>query len=269
MSYILDALKRAEQQRGGAARAGVRVPRNLPLEAAARGPWPWIAATAVGVAAIVGIVTLWPATAPLPTTTTTAPLPSSTPPPGGAATTGNRPAAAPAPSRPSGASPSRGVAPSTPPARGVQPAMRAAESRPVPPPATRAPSPAPTERGTTARVARPRPVDHDPDEMAPSPVAPELERAEARPAPQRRPAPEGRPAPEPVPAAGGEAKALAAKISLQVLSWAPEPRDRFVFLNGRRYAEGQLIDDKLRVERIMEDGVVLSYRGEQVTLKGR
>jgi general secretion pathway protein B len=267
MSYILDALKRAEQQRGGAARAGVRVPRNLPLEAAARGPWPWIAATAAGVAAIVGIVTLWPATAPLPTTTTTAPLPSSAPPPGDAATSGNRPAAAPAPSRPSGASPSRVVAP--PPERGVQPATRAAESRPVAPPATRAPSPAPTERGTTARVPRPRPVDHDTDEVAPSPAPPELERAETRPAPQRRPAPEGRPAPEPVPAAGGEAKALAAKISLQVLSWAPEPRDRFVFLNGRRYAEGQLIDDKLRVERIMEDGVVLSYRGEQVTLKGR
>ena len=263
MSYILDALKRAEQQRGGAARVGVRLPRDLPLEAAARGPWPWIAATAVGVAAIVGIVTLWPATAPMPITDAPAPLPSSTPPLGGAATTGNRPAAALAPSRPSDASPSRVVAPSTPPARGVQPATRAAESRASAPPATRAPSPAPTERGTTARVARPRPVDHDAAEMAPSPVAPELERAEARPAPERRPAP------APLPAAGGEAKALAAKISLQVLSWAPEPKDRFVFLNGRRYAEGQLIDDKLRVERIMEDGVVLSYRGEQVTLKGR
>jgi hypothetical protein len=54
-----------------------------------------------------------------------------------------------------------------------------------------------------------------------------------------------------------------------VLTWSPEPKDRFVFLNGRRYAEGQLVDDKFLVERITEDGVVLSYRGERVTLKGR
>jgi general secretion pathway protein B len=71
------------------------------------------------------------------------------------------------------------------------------------------------------------------------------------------------------PAASGNAQALASKLSLQVLSWAPDPRDRFVFLNGRRYSEGQAIEDKLIVEKINEDGVVLSYQGERVTLKGR
>jgi len=70
-------------------------------------------------------------------------------------------------------------------------------------------------------------------------------------------------------ASSGTAQALASKLALQVLSWAPEPRERFVFLNGRRYAEGQTVDDKLLVERINEDGVVLSYQGERVTLKGR
>lgn len=69
--------------------------------------------------------------------------------------------------------------------------------------------------------------------------------------------------------AGGDLKALTSRISLQVLTWAPEPKDRFVFLNGRRYAEGQLVDDKFLVERITEDGVVLAYRGERVTLKSR
>jgi general secretion pathway protein B len=84
-------------------------------------------------------------------------------------------------------------------------------------------------------------------------------------APSRPTAPEAAP-----PAgAGGDLKALAARMSLQVLTWAPDPRDRFVFLNGRRYGEGQLVDDKFLVERINEDGVVLSYRGERVTLKGR
>jgi general secretion pathway protein B len=74
--------------------------------------------------------------------------------------------------------------------------------------------------------------------------------------------------PEP-PAPVGDVKALASKIALQVVSWAPEPKDRFVFLNGRRYVEGQTVDDKLLVEHITEDGVVLSFQGERVTLKGR
>jgi Type II secretion system protein B len=90
-----------------------------------------------------------------------------------------------------------------------------------------------------------------------------------RPAPRSEPRAATPPAPETAAAAGGEVKSLAGKISLQVLSWAPDPKDRFVFLNGRRYVEGQVVDDKLLVERINEDSVVLSYRGERVTLKGR
>jgi general secretion pathway protein B len=63
-------------------------------------------------------------------------------------------------------------------------------------------------------------------------------------------------------------KAQIARLSLQVLGWAPEPRDRFVFINGRKYLEGQAIDDKLLIERIADDSVILSYQGERVTLKG-
>jgi general secretion pathway protein B len=75
--------------------------------------------------------------------------------------------------------------------------------------------------------------------------------------------------PAAVPAAPAtDLKALTARLSLQVLGWAPEPRDRFVFINGRKYREGQAIDDKLLIERIADDSVVLSYQGERVTLKG-
>ena len=77
-------------------------------------------------------------------------------------------------------------------------------------------------------------------------------------------------APEPEPAApatpAADIKALAAKLSLQVLTWAPDPKDRFVFLSGRKYVEGQTIDDKLLVERITENSVVLSFQGQRVTL---
>ena len=60
---------------------------------------------------------------------------------------------------------------------------------------------------------------------------------------------------------------MIAKLSLQVLSWSPDPKDRFVFVSGRKYVEGQAIDDKLLVERITDGGVVLSYQGERATLK--
>jgi hypothetical protein len=74
-------------------------------------------------------------------------------------------------------------------------------------------------------------------------------------------------APEPAPAPpAGDIKALTARLSLQVLTWAPDPKDRFVFLSGRKYVEGQTIDDKLLVERITENSVVLSFQGQRVTL---
>jgi general secretion pathway protein B len=76
-------------------------------------------------------------------------------------------------------------------------------------------------------------------------------------------------APPALPAApSADLKARAAKLTVQVLSWAPERKDRFVFLNGRKYGEGQMVEDTFLVEQITEDSVVLSARGERVTLKG-
>jgi general secretion pathway protein B len=70
-------------------------------------------------------------------------------------------------------------------------------------------------------------------------------------------------------APSSDLKARAARLSIQVLSWAPERKDRFVFLNGRKYGEGQMVEDTFLVEQITEDSVVLSAQGERVTLKGR
>ena len=271
MSYILDALKRAEQQRGGPARASVRAPRDTPLEAVSRGPWPWVAAGVVGLGAIVAVVALWPATTPTPVAAIGARS-------GPAETAARRPGmaqpAAVAPGAPASPSPTR-VAPSM---------SRAVESR----------TPAPAERGAGGRRSHPlergartgaaampdsSPMIPEPepgqvtgsDEAVPA-ARPTVRMQESSPGPRPAPRTDARAvtsvAPEAAPA-GGELKALAARISLQVLSWAPDPKDRFVFLNGRRYAEGQVVDDKLLVERITESGVVLSYRGERVTLTGR
>jgi hypothetical protein len=302
MSYILDALKRAEQQRGGAGRGVVRVPRAIPTQRASRGPWPWIAAAGVGLGAVIAAVALWPPAAPPPRVTS---VPSEAPPvdAGKAASAPAEPAARPASARDAGRT-GRTPAPPAPDRRGAAPVERHAPAR--------APAPAATER-TTASVTAPPPGDRGPaastasqagdpgagasraplssassqgpaaGSMAPitsEPVTPGRraappvvrlpprveERPPLAPGPQFSRAMPGRPSP-PEPAPG--AKALASKITLQVLSWAPEPKDRFVFLNGRRYAEGQLVDDKLRVEHITEDGVILSFQGERVTIRGR
>jgi general secretion pathway protein B len=106
-----------------------------------------------------------------------------------------------------------------------------------------------------------RPAPSEEEEEAPTPPPADFVRA----------TPPGAVAPEPAPPAApaGTLKALAATLSIQVLSWAPERKDRFVFLNGRKYGEGQMVDNKLVIEQITEEGVVLSYQGERLTLKGR
>jgi hypothetical protein len=108
-----------------------------------------------------------------------------------------------------------------------------------------------------------------PPSAAPAPGAPAPAAASAPAAAPVRAATAPTAAAPPAAASAGNLKALAAKLSVQVLSWAPERKNRFVFLSGRKYGEGQLVDDKILVERITEDGVVLSYQGERLTLKGR
>ena len=120
--------------------------------------------------------------------------------------------------------------------------MAAATPAPSVPPAPATPAPA---TGTRSRA----------DVAAPPTAPPE------RAIPLRAAATAAAPAP------AGEIRALVAKLTLQVLSWSPDPRDRFVFVNGRKYVEGQSIDDKLLVERITDGGVVLSYQGERATLR--
>jgi general secretion pathway protein B len=160
------------------------------------------------------------------------------------------------------------VAPRAEPAR-PEPPPPAAELRPSPAIDRRVPArvvPPPAERSTASRLAPPAAAERSKIGSLTPPTAP-VERSAAPPEVARAVPP--RPSALEPAAPAGNIKAMTAKISLQVLSWAPEPKDRFVFLNGRRYGEGQKVDDQLLVEHIMEDGVVLSFQGERVTIKGR
>jgi hypothetical protein len=279
MSYILDALKRAEQQRGAPRRGAASLPRAIATDLEARARWPWIVGGGVSLAAVAALIALWPAR--------DASSPVATPP---ATVAAPPPAVVSAPPRPEIARPRAEPASAAPPVLpermvSAPAAPRVSERRPPasrPEPVVDRPSPsAGARRGAAARSAPPPAVDERSaasrvapaprpsatprvEERAPAPPAAEVARA----TPPRAVSPE--PAPPAAPAApSGDLKARAARLSIQVLSWAPERKDRFVFLNGRKYGEGQMVEDKFLVEQITEDSVVLSAQGERVTLKGR
>jgi general secretion pathway protein B len=274
MSYILEALKRAEQQRGGPARGAAYLPRAAATDSEPRVRWPWIVGGGVSLAAVAVVVAFWPAweaALPVATPGATVATPGATVAASAPTVVSPLPPAEPLAAAPP-AFPERVV--SAPPARATEPRPPAPRpgsivTRPAPPAAAgrsaapRSGPPPAVDRSTASRVTpspvgRPAPSE---EEEAPTPPPADVVRA----TPPRAVAPE--PAPPAAPA--GTLKALAAALSIQVLSWAPERKDRFVFLNGRKYGEGQMVDNKIVIEQITEEGVVLSYQGERLTLKGR
>lgn len=81
------------------------------------------------------------------------------------------------------------------------------------------------------------------------------------------PAPAERaPSPRPQSAAGSGQEAIA-KLRLQLLVYSDAPADRLVFINNRKYLEGQSVDGGATIERITPDGAVLSYQGERFVLR--
>jgi hypothetical protein len=60
-----------------------------------------------------------------------------------------------------------------------------------------------------------------------------------------------------------------AMMNLTVLLYSDTPADRIVFINGRKYVEGDHIDGKYLLESITLEGAVLSYQGEQAVLHPR
>jgi hypothetical protein len=77
-----------------------------------------------------------------------------------------------------------------------------------------------------------------------------------------------RPDPSP-PAAVAPAptRADAQRFKLEVLSYSDVPAQRLVFINGRRYREGEMLDGSVKVEEIREDSVILSEAGQRFTLR--
>jgi general secretion pathway protein B len=56
------------------------------------------------------------------------------------------------------------------------------------------------------------------------------------------------------------------EMNITILMFADNPEDRLVFINGRKYVEGDYVDGLYLIESITQDGAILSYGGEKSTL---
>jgi hypothetical protein len=286
MSYILDALRKAAEQRGSTTSVLFRpAPVQSSVARSARTPW-----IVVGGLLVLNVAVLaWvfrPSSAPdVPPSTASessaspavalAPAPAvpSAPP---VAVPGTAAAVAPAPSAAPTAAPvpraSDLVAPSN------VPAVRPAPKTVAPPPSNRAtasravpiePRAIGSERSSVPPTAVPeRPIV--PPTAVPiippaveSPASPRT-RAERRAGVIQAMPPQP---PGPSPSVGGSATGKRGALKLEVLSYSDVPAQRLVFISGRKYVEGDTIEGGFRVEQIKEDSVVLSDQGQQFTLR--
>jgi Type II secretion system protein B len=237
VSYILDALKKAAEQRSGPSLEVRRLLVPAAVPAASRLRYVTLAAVAGGVIGVAAVLWMW-----MPTHDVSAPA--------------SQPvasvAAVPSPSAPASA------ASVTPPA--VIPEEHArvpAEKKP------RVPLVASEPKNEHARTSA----------SDPRSTAPNVRPAEAK--PPRTTPPAAAPAPPapivallpPTAAPAAPARADVGKLKVEVIVYSEERPLRWAFISGRRYVEGDAIGDGARVEEIQSNGVVIVDDGRRITLR--
>jgi hypothetical protein len=56
------------------------------------------------------------------------------------------------------------------------------------------------------------------------------------------------------------------ELRLELLAFREQPRDRFVFINGRKYVEGDRLIEGPQLQSIAPTGAVLVYAGRRFLL---
>ncbi len=252
MSFIYEALKRAEDENA----KGVAVPRVVrrpPFFVTRPRWWVWALIAVLGVNAVV--VTLVFVRSSRPPEVAMSPAPVAAPPPRTPEVVNEAP---PAPAVVAPAPPTLAPPVATPAAK---PAPRAA--RPAAPSVTPAPRPAPK----AAAVVTPPVVAAPPAAPAAPPAAPAAPPAAPTPPPAvATTPPTPAPAAPPPPGPAAPPAVEAPKIQIQVVLYSEVPAERLVFIDGRRYAEGDKVDPDTVVERITPQGAVIVRRGQSFTL---
>ena len=153
----------------------------------------------------------------------------------------------------------------------LRPVPIAAPPDPTPVISVPAPSPPAAESSRTVRLEPPPRPDIQAEQPTPRgrqaiDDAPPNTASPKAPPPAPRSSASAPAATPPAARAGPAAPAERAGLKLEALIYSDLPVQRRVFINGRRYAEGDVIDGRLRVEEIQEDGVELSDQGRRFTL---
>ena len=242
MSYILDALRKSDQQRQRGVPPTLLTPQATAVAPGRRVSMSYIllAAVLVGAGIVVGSLRPWQTEQPAPATEPAAmtPLESSSP-----------PSPMPAPVRPQTSRKSEQDAP----ARKTASAARSAPARAAGTTERRAPAAAKPEK---------RAGTHD----SPRAAVTALPKKTAKPAPEK---------PDDVVAgdAAQEQKVMTIaelpvpiqqeipRISISVHAYSGTPKDRLVGINDRVLREGEYVTPGLMLEQITPDGVIMSYKG--------
>ena len=56
-------------------------------------------------------------------------------------------------------------------------------------------------------------------------------------------------------------------MKLQVVVYSDVATQRMVFIDNRKYVEGQSIDGNVLIESIVPDGAILLYQGKRIKLR--
>jgi general secretion pathway protein B len=264
LSYILDALKKADAERERSAVPGLHAHPQDGLAETARGeggvPWP---AVAIGAIVVLGGALAWvllsdsgvrtpPLVAAAPTVGDAAPAaaPAAAPPEARAAAQ-SPPAAAVPPSPAPAAAP----APAAPPAPTATPP--AAPPATAPPPAAAPPAPAPAP--ARSRPVRPPAAATVAPRQATLPVTPP-----AAPAAPPAPAEPRVPWLNELPSA---TRSGLPPLSVSGAVYSPTPSARMLFLNGQVLREGQTTAEGVVVERIGPSSSELSAGGQRFQIR--
>ena len=262
MSYILDALKKAAEQRSGPPPEVRRLLSAAPVAAVSASRYVMLGIVSASVIALVAVVWMWAHEVPAPMRTTAKSVASVV--------------AVPSPSEPTQGGRPRAGADDAPrvPLTAIEPARDAA----WPPAAGKraAPAKAPVVEKTAPRTPKPGAVS-----PAPGPMSPALGTVSPAPGPMS-PAPGTvSPAPGTVSPAPGSfvpappvmaavppatASSDAGKLKVEVIVYSEQRPLRWAFINGRKYVEGDTIDGA-RIEEILSNAVVLVEDGRRITLR--
>jgi general secretion pathway protein B len=237
MSYILDALKKAERERDISHIPTLTTVHDMPDTQSRKRYWIILGACFVCAALLVGIGLLLLKPVPAPAVSTT----------------GIRSAAEEA-----------SATPVPPPMTQNAPGQVFLRETPDP---KNQPS-TPSDRGYAPEGRRAFPLRQFPkDPESPPPAAREFMRP---PLPSRGLPPEGAAAiPTPVtqPAKPLSLREALAKMNMTILFYSENKSERMVFISDRKYAEGEYVDGLYLLESIIPEGAWLSYQGDRAILR--